>query len=457
MLPCCAAERGARCRGSAEPEVDWLLKLIEMDQLGSQPPSAVQPPATALLDGAHSGAPTHRQLLDTASSFGGGPADKGGLLHAPPARSAAAAARAPPQPGAGWAEPTTGDARSDTRSSDRGSSSADEAILWASLEESSELDFHVVPFEAQLKLYDVATPEALPGDGLARAFWQEGLGRLAPWLPRLLAGTGALRPGCTLVTLDAVAVVGPGHSAEQEQEPPARAAEQIAAALLAGPQGAFFASQRQFAVACGGQTVTLRSGAVHSVHTQPLAEVTMPQLLPLAVVSGRPARLYTAEPMPVSGALNARIHGRTARLPAAPLWLLQPTRTRLPLPCLRPGRMLARKSFAASPAVSARPQGQPLAALALGRSACAPLRAAAKGCSCFGRGRCRDAAGGCWRDHGPKQLPARQLAGDGRQRRCVGAGPGQGRACVRGPGDPQRRGGRGAVRSGAELEQRGGG
>ena len=173
----------------------------------------------------------------------------------------------------------------------------------------------VAPQASHLKLYDIACPEELPRGGLQACLWGASLACWLPWLGEPATASGALRPGCTLVTLDSAAVVAANSA---DVGPPPRAAEQLAAALLTGPERGFFRAQKQFAVASGGQVVLVQSGVVVSVQSKPAGEVAMPQLFPLAVVCTQPARLRSAGPMPASGAINARVHGRTARCPPCP-------------------------------------------------------------------------------------------------------------------------------------------
>ena len=170
---------------------------------------------------------------------------------------------------------------------------------------------------AHVKVLGDATPADLPPSGLFPLL-DDPLG----WAGAPQAASAALRPGCLLLTIDTV------HSAEAAEQLPGDAAAQMAAAMLAGPQGAFFAAQ-EFRVACGGQTVTSIGGQIVGVQASPQAE-RMPQLLPPVLLCGQVARLRSAVPLSaVASSLNARFHGRTvsgasARPLAARLPTLKP-------------------------------------------------------------------------------------------------------------------------------------
>ena len=145
-------------------------------------------------------------------------------------------------------------------------------------------------------------PAQLPSGGVANLLGAYGP---PPSMGRQLAASGALRPGCTLLTLD---ITTGGRAADSTD-----VAHQAAAAALSGPHAAFLRSLPTFSVSGGGQTVTCEHGVITGSAPISAAEAALPLLLPLAVVSSRPQRLRSALPVAVGGALNCRVHGVVVR------------------------------------------------------------------------------------------------------------------------------------------------
>ena len=179
---------------------------------------------------------------------------------------------------------------------------------------------------SNLKL--AASPYDLPRTGM------QGILDVAPYPGTVLAATSALRPGCTLLTLDSLSLAAltqpaagpPGAAADvvpagglegapagPSAPPPGGAAEQLAAALLAGPHGDFFRSQPEFSISSGAQTASVRLGVVVATAAIAPHQAAMPRLRPFAAVCTAPLRLSSAEPMAADGTLNCRIHGSAVR------------------------------------------------------------------------------------------------------------------------------------------------
>jgi len=184
--------------------------------------------------------------------------------------------------------------------------------------------------ELRLKLLD-ATPLALPAglDAALRAWLAGACGGA-----RVASLRGCVRPGCTLLSVQAVLdapAEGSGDSAAAQQ---CGSAASLVAALLnsaSGPVRSFFQTQR-FSVAAAGEVADVAGGALLRVRPAP-PPPRLPPLRPLALCSGAETRLASAQPLqaPAPGRLICRLHGQHLRLgddaqltPGAPLSAMVP-------------------------------------------------------------------------------------------------------------------------------------
>ena len=188
-------------------------------------------------------------------------------------------------------------------------------------------------------------PHQLPSYGMSAAmnFCPSGL----PGPPAAISG--ALRPGCTLLTLDVTAVAPPPWARsslytpssasmasipDEPSSPTLSPAELAAAAALAGPCGAFFRSLPEFAVVTQGHMATCKLGLLHSDAAVPPWESELPAIRPLVALSTQPQLLCWAQPLAAGGRLSARCHGTVVRLPAPFVALLPPLPQPAPLQLL---------------------------------------------------------------------------------------------------------------------------
>ena len=179
--------------------------------------------------------------------------------------------------------------------------------------------------DLRLKLLD-ATPLALPAglDAALRAWLAGACGGA-----RVASLRAAVRPGCTLLSVQAV-LDAPGEGSGDSASLPQRgSAAALVAALLnsaSGPVRSFFRTQR-FSVAAAGEVADVAGGALLRVRPAP-PPPRLPPLRPLALCSTADSRLASAQPLqaPAPGRLICRLHGQHLRLgddaaltPGAPL------------------------------------------------------------------------------------------------------------------------------------------
>jgi hypothetical protein len=169
-----------------------------------------------------------------------------------------------------------------------------------------------------------SAPTALPR-GLAAA----AAAALFPGAARPpLALTGAVAPGCTLLTLEAVVLLP--HTEEGGAAASTSAASALLLAdaagalhaLLAAPHGvgAYFAARQCVRLSTRGRVATARCGVVVSDEAAPADVAAAARLPPLAALAARcdaPARVRASAPLPPRAQLRCRLHGRFLTILAA--------------------------------------------------------------------------------------------------------------------------------------------